>query len=132
MTPVFRRLALAAAVLLFAAHAWSGQAGSTAQISGTVRDQSAAVLPGADVTVTQTDTGATRSVVTDADGNYALPNLPVGPYRLQVTLSGFRTYQQTGIVLQVNANPTINVTLPLGDVAETISVVGQAPLIETR
>jgi hypothetical protein len=132
MTPVFRRMPTAVVVLLFASHAWSGQAGSTAQISGTVRDQSAAVLPGADVTVTQTDTGATRSVVTDADGNYALPNLPVGPYRLHATLSGFRSYQQTGIVLQVNANVTINVALSLGEVAETISVVGQAPLIETR
>jgi hypothetical protein len=131
MTRVLRRVILGAlAVILLPAlvHAQ----GATAQIAGTVRDQSGAVLPGADVTLTQTDTGFTRSTVSDEGGNYTLPNLPVGPYRLQAMLSGFRTFQQTGIVLQVNANPTINITLPLGDVSETISVVGQAPLIETR
>ena len=58
--------------------------------------------------------------------------LPIGPYRLEVSLSGFRTYAQTGIVLQVNASPTINVTLPLGDLAETVAVEAAAPLVETR
>ena len=61
----------------------SAQAGSTAQISGTVTDSSGGVLPGVDVTVTQTDTGLMRSAVTDATGGYTLPNLPVGPYRLE-------------------------------------------------
>jgi hypothetical protein len=106
--------------------------GATAQIAGTVRDQSGAVLPGVDVTASQTETGFTRATVSDEGGNYVLSNLPIGPYRLQATLAGFRTFQQTGIVLQVSANPTINVALSLGDLAETISVVGQAPLIETR
>jgi hypothetical protein len=55
--------------------------GSTAQINGTVRDDSGGVLPGATVTATQTDTGFTRSVTTDAAGAYTLPNLPLGPYR---------------------------------------------------
>ena len=57
------------------------------------------MLPGATVTVVQTDTGFTRTGVTDGDGAYLLPNLPIGPYRLEVVLSGFRTYTQTGIVL---------------------------------
>ena len=92
----------------------SAQVGSTAQISGTVRDESGGVLPGVDVTATQTDTGFTRTVVTDADGAYTLTNLPIGPYRLESRSPGFRTYAQTGIVLQVNANPVINVALPLG------------------
>ena len=106
--------------------------GATAQISGTVRDQSGAVLPGVDVTATQIDTGVARSVASDAAGSFTLTNLAVGPYRLQATLPGFRAFEQTGIVLQVNASPTINVALSLGDVAETISVVGRTPLIETR
>ena len=108
------------------------QGGSTAQISGTVKDESGGVLPGADVTATQTDTGVMRSVVTDADGSYVLSNLPLGPYRLEVKLSGFRSYSRTGIVLQVNAQPVIDVQLALGDVNETVSVVGAAPLVETR
>ena len=82
---------------------------STAQISGTVKDTSGAVLPGVEVTATQTDTGVARSVVTNETGSYVLPNLPVGPYRLEAALPGFRTFAQTGIVLQVGGNPVINV-----------------------
>src|SRR4030095_4251840 len=82
---------------------------STAQLSGRITDESGAVLPGVTVTATQTDTGLTRSVKTDASGTYVLPNLPPGPYRLEAMLQGFRTYAQTGIVLQVAATPTINV-----------------------
>ena len=106
--------------------------GSTAQINGTVRDDSGGVLPGATVTATQTDTGFERSVTTDSAGAYTLPNLPLGPYRLEVTLRGFRSYAQTGIILQVNANPVINVTLSVGQVSETVAVQAAAPLVETR
>ena len=108
------------------------QGGSTAQISGTVKDESGGVLPGADVTATQTDTGVMRSVVTDADGSYVLSNLPLDPYRLEVKLWDVRSYSRTGIVLQVNAQPVIDVQLALGDLNETVSVVGAAPLVETR
>jgi len=90
------------------------------------------VLPGVTVTVTQTDTGFTRAVVTEGGGTYVVPNLPTGPYKLEASLQGFRSYVQTGIVLQVNGNPTINVTLAIGDVAETISVEGAAPLVDVR
>ena len=83
----------------------------TAQLNGRVTDESGAVLPGVTVTATQTDTGATRTAVTDATGCWVMPNLPIGPYRLEMSLQGFSTYVQTGIVLQVNANPVINAAL---------------------
>ena len=118
-------------VLLSLANA-SAQSVSTAQINGTVRDQSGGGLPGVTVTVTQTDTGLTRSAVTDETGSYTLQNLPVGPYRFEAELQGFRKFVQTGIVLQVNANPTLNLTMQLGQVAETITVEGTAALVETR
>jgi hypothetical protein len=105
---------------------------STAQLSGKVTDTSNAVLPGATVTVIQADTGATRSVVTDGDGSYLVSNLSPGPYRLEVALQGFRTYVQTGIVLQVAATPTINVSLALGDVQETVTVQAEAPLVDVK
>ena len=85
-------------------------------------DASGAVLPGVTVTVTQTDTGLVRTVVTDENGSYLLSNLPTGPYRLEVSLQGFRTYVQTGIVLQVGATPTINAVLALGTLEETVTV----------
>src|SRR5688572_2215132 len=105
---------------------------ATAELSGIVRDESGAVLPGVTVTVTQTDTGFTRTAVTDGDGNYLMPNLPVGPYRLEASLQGFRTYAQTGIVLQVAATPTINTVLAVGNLAETVTVEGSAPLVDVR
>src|SRR5919198_4277252 len=75
---------------------------TTAQISGTVKDQTGAVLPGAEVTVTQTATGAKRTAITNETGNYVLASLPLGPYMLEASLPGFRSYVQSGITLQVN------------------------------
>lgn len=105
---------------------------STADLTGRVTDPSGAVLPGVTVTVSQTDTGLTRTTVSDETGTYLLTNLPTGPYRLEVSLSGFRTYVQTGIVLQVGATPTINATLAVGNLEETVSVEAAAPLVDVR
>ena len=61
-----------------------------------------------------------------------MPNLPTGPYRLEVSLQGFRTYVQTGIVLQVDARPTINAALGVGNIEETVSVEAAAPIVDVR
>jgi hypothetical protein len=105
---------------------------ATAQIAGTVRDQSGAVLPGVEVTATQTETGLARSAVTNETGSYVLSNLPIGPYRLEAGLPGFRTFVQTGIVLQVNGSPVINPVLEVGQVTEQVEVQANATLVETR
>jgi hypothetical protein len=104
----------------------------TAQISGTVKDASGAVLPGVEVTATQTATGLIRTAVSNETGSYVLPNLPVGPYKVEAALAGFRTFSQTGIVLTVDANPVLNVTLQVGQVSETVEVQADAALVETR
>jgi hypothetical protein len=127
-----RQCVLSLFALVLIADLAFAQAGATAQINGIVRDSSGGVLPGVDVTATQTNTNFSRSVVTDENGNYVIPNLPVGPYRLQAMLSGFRSFQQTGIVLTVNADPTIPIELGLGALSETVSVEAAAPLVETR
>ncbi len=111
------------------APAW---AQATAQLSGSVRDSSGAVLPGVTVTATQTDTGFTRTVVTDDSGAYVMPNLPTGPYKLDVSLQGFKSYLQTGIVLQVGETPTINASLAVGNLEETVSVEAATPLVDVR
>lgn len=105
---------------------------ATAQISGTIADQTGAVLPGVEVTATQTATGIARSVLSSEAGSYTLPNLPIGPYRLEAALPGFQTYSQTGIVLEVNSNAVINISLQVGNVAEKIEVIAGAALVETR
>src|SRR5687768_18305672 len=61
-----------------------------------------------------------------------MSNLPTGPYRLEVSLQGFRTYVQTGLVLQVGATPTINTELAVGNLEETVSVEAAAPLVDVR
>src|SRR5438552_2868372 len=114
---------------LMCANVW-GQA--TAQISGSVRDQSGAVLPGVEVMATQTDTGIVRSTVTNETGTYVLPNLALGPYRIEAALPGFRTFIQTGIVLQVNSSPVINPVLEVGQVTEQVEVQANALQVETR
>jgi hypothetical protein len=110
----------------------SAQAVAGAQISGTVRDSSGGTIPGAEVTVTKTDTGATRTVFTSADGVYVLPNLAVGPYQLKVVLQGFNSYVRDGIVLQVSSNPEINVTLAVGNISEQVTVTANSTLVETH
>src|SRR2546427_5928073 len=105
---------------------------ATAQISGTVKDPSGAVLPGVEVTATQTETGIARTAVTNETGSYVLSNLALGPYRIEASLTGFRTFVQTGIVLQVNSNPVINPVLNIGQVTEQVEVQANAALVETR
>lgn len=109
-----------------------GWAQSTAQINGTVTDDSGAVLPGVTVVAVQTETGARREAVSDETGGYTLANLPLGPYRIEASLSGFRAFVQTGVVLQVNSNPVIPVKLQVGSLEETVTVTSATPLVETR
>src|SRR5579871_7055315 len=87
-----------------------GQAASTAQINGVVRDSSGLAIPGAEVKATQTATGAVRTATTGADGAYVLPNLAIGPYLLEITKDGFGKYVQSGIVLQVDSNRSVDAT----------------------
>ena len=103
----------------------------TAQINGTVRDPSGSAIAGATVKATQTATGVARTTNSGADGGYVLPSLPVGPYLLEVTKEGFSTFAQTGIVLEVNTNPTIDVSLRVGQVSEQITVQAGAAQVET-
>lgn len=105
---------------------------SVSQISGTVKDASGSAIPGAQVTVTQTDTGLTRTAQTDASGIYSLPSLPLGPYRLEVKKEGFSTYVQTGIVLQVDTAPTIDPVLKVGALSESVQVEAAAAMVETH
>ena len=117
--------------LLAAGTGWA-QAVAGSQVSGVVKDSSGGVLPGVEVTITKTDTGTARTVITGADGAYVFPNLPVGPYTLKVVLQGFNTYVQEGIVLQVNTNPTIDVALAVGNVGEQVTVTASSATVETR
>ena len=104
----------------------------TAQIHGSVQDMTGSGVPGASVKATQTDTGVTRTVASEADGGYVLTNLPIGPYNLEITKDGFTTAVQSGIVLQVGSDPAIQVSLKVGAVSEKVNVEANATQVETR
>src|SRR4030095_35326 len=116
-------------VCCFTTNIW---AQATAQMSGTVRDVIGAVLPGVQVTATRTDTGVSRTTVSNETGFYSLPSLALGPYKVEAALSGFKTFTQTGIVLQVGSNPVIDVRMEVGQVAQVVEVQADAATIETR
>src|SRR5215471_3013538 len=103
-----------------------------AQISGTITDQSGSVVPDVQVTATQTETGVKRTAVSDNAGFYVLPNLPLGPYRVEAMKMGFRAFVQTGVVLQVGANPTLPMTLTVGAVSDQVVVEANTVQVETR
>src|SRR5216683_3735822 len=130
-SPTMRTKTCVVFALLMHAGLWA-QMAAASQITGTVQDSSGSAIVGAVVRVTQTETGFTRSAETGIDGVYRLPDLPIGPYKLEATQQGFGAYVQTGIVLQVNINPTINVTLQVGAAVQAVQVEASAGMVETQ
>ena len=119
---------LACFLLFLTVTAWAAVAGS---ISGTVRDSSGSVVPNANVTARELDTGITHETHTDARGNYTLPVLPVGRYELDVQATGFRTYQRKNIMLDTDAALALDATLEIGQLTETVSVSDNTLHVET-
>src|SRR5262245_34910613 len=104
----------------------------TATISGTVADGSGGVLVGAKIEVKNLGTGITQSAITDSQGRYSIPDLPVGEYEVRASSTGFQTVLRTGITLTVGSQPVADFTLPTGPTTETVTVVGEAAQVETR
>ena len=103
----------------------------TGTILGSVTDTSNAAVPGATVTLTNAGTGLVRVVVTDANGDYTAPSLPTGKYKLVAELPGFRTVSLSDVELGVDQRARFNVKLEIGTVAETVTVSGVSPLVQT-
>ena len=95
---------------------------TTATIVGTITDSSGGALPGATVTARNAETGFNRTVPANEVGAYRLEFLPIGSYVVEVTLSGFKTANRSGIVLNVNDTARVDVSLSLGGVTETVTV----------
>jgi outer membrane receptor protein involved in Fe transport len=104
---------------------------TSATISGTVKDQTNAVLPGVDVLVKNVDTGLTRSVVTDGNGYFTVPGLPPGSYETRAALPGFGTVVER-FVLAVAQEAGLTLMLKVSAAAESVTVVGASPLVDTR
>ena len=122
--------AVIGAFLAIIAMATPGSGQSTGAIQGNVSDAQGAVVPGATITVRNVATGVERSTVSDASGDYLAPSLAPGLYRVEARLSGFND-QSREVEVDVARTSIINIHLTVGAVAEDVSVVGAAPVIET-
>ncbi|QNI35331.1 TonB-dependent receptor [Edaphobacter albus] len=133
---MFRTLSLSAFVAFFffgflSTHQLHAQS-TTASMLGVVHDSSGAVIPGAEVTVTNAGTSFTRTIPTDNEGGYLFTNLPIGAYELRATMNGFQTFVQTGITLVVNQNARVDITLSLGAASQTVQVDAQVNTVDTH
>lgn len=125
----FRILTLALLVLGFLAAPLCAQV--TGTILGTVLDESNAAVPGATVVVGNSLTGESRTVTSDASGNYIVTALPVGQYKVEVRLDGFKTFVATGIGLEVNQNLRLDARLVVGAVSESVEVTTEAAQVDS-
>src|SRR3989475_2925410 len=102
----------------------------TGQINGVITDNSGAVVPGTNVRVVEVATGLSRDTVTGADGRYTFTSLRPTTYDITAELTGFRTSQRKGVLLQANENLTVNFAIELGALAETVTVSGESPVVD--
>src|SRR5688572_12323786 len=105
---------LTAALLAVASPVFSQSQAINGSIEGTVKDPSGAVLPGVSVTLRNIDTGAERVVVTNNDGVFRAPLLPLGVFKLSASLQGFKAYEQTGIEVRAGSSIVLNLTMDVG------------------
>ncbi len=127
----FARAAALLFLLLFLAATPALAQRGRGTILGTVSDSTGAVIPDAAVTVTNVATNQATAVVTNADGNFAAPNLLVGAYTVSAAKQGFKKALRSGLTLEVDQRAEINLTLETGAVSETIEVSSQASLVDT-
>src|SRR5712664_313588 len=111
-----------------ASQAYAQVAGAT--LTGTVKDSSGAVIPNAQVAITDVATGVTRTVSPGSSGLYTAPNLLPGTYEIHVTAPGFSTQVQKGITLTVGAQQVLDFTMQVGQVSQTVEVTTEAPTVE--
>ena len=133
MTLIRERFSLLALCSLFMLSAAVAHAQvTTADLIGTIRDTSGAIVPGVTVVLTNEATGVSRTVTTSAAGTYIFTSLQPGRYRLNAEIQGFRKVERTGVELQVNQRAAIDLELEVGLISETVTIAGTAPLLETQ
>src|SRR5579863_10206651 len=120
-----------AAVLILATIPVAAQL-PTGTILGNVKDSSGASIPGAMVTLRNTDTNLTKTATTEADGSYRFPELPVGHYEIRAEAAGFRTETHTGLNLEVTQTGVINFALQVGATTQQVTISSEIPLVNTQ
>ena len=130
LLPVGLRLCLLTAMCLVVAVLCRAQLLPSGRVLGTAQDPSGAVAPLATITLTNVDTGITRSTTTNTRGEYLFPNVPAGKYRINAALAGFQQFTQE-LTVQAALSTTVDISLRVGDAKETVEVSAPAPLLTT-
>src|SRR5438093_866876 len=117
-------------IMLIPASVWAQV--YSGSLTGVIKDPSGAVVPGAEVKLTDVNKGYSQDVKTDESGRYLLRSIAPGTYRLSVVASGFRAYLQQGIVLDVGQNASVDVALQLGEQSNTVEVTSESTLLQTE
>ncbi|HEY3840530.1 MAG TPA: carboxypeptidase-like regulatory domain-containing protein, partial [Bryobacteraceae bacterium] len=112
--------------------AMHAQAVANASVTGRVVDEQGGLLVNAQIRISGTETGIVYNAVTNSDGIYSIPTLPIGAYTLEATSQGFNTYIQNNILLRVDDHIQINITMKVGSVSERVEVTGAAALVQTE
>jgi hypothetical protein len=126
---LLRSLALTLVIFVFATSAFAQF--DSAQVSGTIQDSTGAILPGVDVTLVNVGTSQQRQAITNDAGLYNFPNVPVGEYRINATLQGFKAVQRTGVQVSAGVNIRVDVRLEVGELNETITVTAATTSVDT-
>jgi Carboxypeptidase regulatory-like domain len=103
----------------------------TAELGGRVTDEQGGVLPGVTVVITNEESGIYREIVSGADGNYFAPQLTPGRYKVAAKLASFKSFERSGLILAVGKTLTINITMAVGGLEETVRVTAESPLVDT-
>src|SRR5579864_7995032 len=129
MKSSMRMLAISVGVLLCAVALFAQ--GNFGRIQGTVTDQTGAVLPGATVSITDTQRGLARTLTTDAAGEYNAPSLIPGTYTVRVEAKGFKRLDRQNVVIEVGKEVRVDLTPQPGDQTQTVTVTESIPLVDT-
>src|SRR5208337_1447158 len=129
-----RTLAVTGVVLFFVCLGGQSLFGQvdTGTLLGTVKDQTGAVIPGAQVTLTNESTSFTLTTTTGADGAYVFTPIKIGRYTVEAEFKGFQKPRRTGIDVSIQSQIVVDFVLVPGAVTQTVEVTGQAPLLQTQ
>jgi hypothetical protein len=129
MLRLLTRSLLVTALVISAAPSYA-QPAQTGTVAGEVKDDTGGALPGVTVTLTSQDRGFSRSTVTDENGRYVFPAVPIGPYSLSATLQGFETALATDNLVEVERTTSVSITMKIGALTDTVMVVGETPIVD--
>jgi len=125
-----RRLVLGLSVLLLGVSTPALAQQGTAQLGGKISDAQGAVLPGVMIVITNEETGVSREITSTAEGGYFASQMVPGHYRITAKLESFKALDRRGISLTVGQTTTLDLVMEVGGVAETLTVTGEAPLVD--